>query len=233
MSELRYRSSRMDLDGSHGAGKSYRDVEAPRQVSPRSLCVFCGSSAGASPEYAAAAERLGRTLADRRIGLVYGGAKVGLMRVVAETVLSQGGQVTGVIPKSLVDREVAFTELPDLRIVGSMHERKALMAELADGFIALPGGLGTIEEFFEVLTWGQLGMHRKPCGLLNIRRYFDPLIAFLNQAVSERFVVQDFRNMILIDESSIGLLEQFEAYQPPTVSKTRLALGFASDHDSR
>ena len=199
-------------------------MKEPQQTPIRRICVFCGSSSGRSPEYAEAAGQLGHTLADRRIGLVYGGAKVGLMKVVAETVLNQGGEVTGVIPRALVDREVAFTELPDLRVVGSMHERKALMTELSDGFIALPGGLGTVEELFEALTWGQLGLHQKPCGLLNILGYFDPLIEFLDQMVSERFVAQAYRDMILIDDSPDDLLERFERYRPPTVSKTQLAL---------
>ncbi len=132
------------------------------------ICVFCGSSPGARLEYARAARELADLLIKRNIGLVYGGARVGIMGEIASAVLKQGGEVIGVIPQELVEKEVAFTELTDLRIVGSMHERKALMAELSDGFIALPGGLGTIEEFFEVLTWAQLGLHRKPCGLLNV-----------------------------------------------------------------
>ncbi len=133
------------------------------------VCVFCGSSPGARPEYLQAAIELGQALAGKNIGLVYGGAKVGMMGKIAESVLEKGGEVIGVIPKDLVEREVAFTGLADLRVVGSMHERKALMADLSDGFIALPGGLGTIEEFFEVVTWAQLGIHPKPCGLLNVR----------------------------------------------------------------
>lgn len=188
------------------------------------ICVFCGSSPGARPDYAQAARRLGQTLAARRIGLVYGGSNVGLMGSLATSVLEAGGDVTGVIPKGLVERRVAHTGLSDLRIVETMHERKALMVELSDGFIALPGGYGTIEELFEVLTWGQLGLHPKPCGLLNVCQYFDQLAGFLNHLVDQQFLDMEHRSMLLIDEDPAALLDQFETYQPPTSDKAAWAV---------
>jgi uncharacterized protein (TIGR00730 family) len=183
------------------------------------ICVFCGSSPGGRPEYVQAARRLGHTLASRGIGLVYGGAKVGTMGQLASAVLEAGGKVTGVIPEQLVKKEVAFIGLTDLQVVGSMHERKARMAELADGFIALPGGLGTLEEFFEALTWAQLSMHHKPCGLLNVCGYYDQLIAFLDHAVEQQFVKTEYRAMVLVDEDPERLLQKFAAYQPPKIDK--------------
>ncbi len=183
------------------------------------ICVFCGSSPGGRPEYVQAARQLGHTLANRGIGLVYGGAKVGMMGQLASAVLEAGGEVSGVIPEQLVKKEVAFTELADLEVVGSMHERKARMAALSDGFIALPGGLGTFEEFFEALTWAQLGMHQKPCGFLNVCRYYDKLIAFLNHAVEQQFVKSEYRTMVLVDEDAETLLRKFERYQPPKIDK--------------
>ncbi|RPI94451.1 MAG: TIGR00730 family Rossman fold protein [Chloroflexi bacterium] len=191
------------------------------------ICVFCGSSPGARPEYLQAAGQLGHALASKNLGLVYGGARVGMMGRIAEAVLEKGGEVIGVIPKGLVDREVAFTGLADLRVVGSMHERKALMADLSDGFIALPGGLGTIEEFFEVVTWAQLGLHPKPCGLLNVRQYYNRLMEFLDHTVSEKFVEWEHRSMILVDENPERLLQKFETYQPPTVDKAKWVLQFS------
>lgn len=189
------------------------------------ICVFCGSSPGKRPEYARSARQLGYAMADRGIGLVFGGGRVGMMGKIASAVLEKGGEVIGVIPKSLVDEEVAFTELSDLRIAPSMHERKALMVELSDGFIALPGGLGTFEEFFEVLTWAQLGLHEKPCGFLNVSRYYSRLIGFLEYAVNEQFIEKGNRSMILVDESPEGLLEKLETYQAPHVDKVKWALG--------
>ena len=183
------------------------------------ICVFCGSSPGARPEYAQAARQLGHLLASKGIGLVYGGAKVGTMGQLASAALEAGGEVIGVIPEQLVEKEVAFIGLTDLQIVGSMHERKARMIELSDGFIALPGGLGTFEEFFEVLTWAQLGMHHKPCGFLNVCSYYDKLIAFLDHAVEQQFVKSEYRAMVLVDENPNGLLEKFAAYQPPKIDK--------------
>ncbi|HET9911309.1 MAG TPA: TIGR00730 family Rossman fold protein [Anaerolineales bacterium] len=188
------------------------------------ICVFCGSSPGASPEYLQAATQLGHTLAGKNIGLVYGGAKVGMMGRIAEAVLEKKGEVIGVIPKGLVEKEVSFTGLADLRVVDSMHERKAIMAELADGFIALPGGLGTLEEFFEVVTWAQLGLHLKPCGLLNVRHYYNKLMDFLDHMVKEKFIELEHRSMILIDEDPDRLIQRFAAYRPPSVDKAKWVL---------
>ncbi len=193
------------------------------------ICVFCGSSPGSSPEYAKAAKQLGYTLASRDIGLVYGGAKVGIMGQIAKSVLEKGGEVIGVIPKELVEKEVAFTDLADLRVVNSMHERKALMADLSDGFIALPGGLGTIEEFFEVVTWAQLGIHPKPCGLLNVKQYYNRLLDFLDHTVNENFVELEHRSMILVDENPEKLLQKFESYHPPITDKAKWVLQLTSD----
>ena len=189
------------------------------------VCVFCGSSPGARPEYLKASRQLGVVLADRQIGLVYGGGRVGMMGVVARAAHEKGGKIIGVIPKSLAEKEVAYTEIGDLKIVHTMHERKALMMELSDGFIALPGGLGTIEEFFEVLTWAGLGIHKKPCGILNVCRYYEKLLHFLDHVTKEKFVESDHRSMILIDDDPEALLKQFENYQPPKVDKAKWALG--------
>ena len=185
------------------------------------ICVFCGSTPGSRPEYVETARSLARELASRGIELVYGGGRVGLMGEIALEAMRTGVRVTGVIPRALVEKELAFTEVSDLRIVGSMHERKALMSELSDAFIALPGGLGTIEELFEVLTWGQLGIHRKPCGLLNSVGYFDHLSGFLDHAVTQRFVQPAHREMILMEESPGALIERFLGYEPPSVDKAR------------
>jgi uncharacterized protein (TIGR00730 family) len=183
------------------------------------LCVFAGSSPGSRPEYQRMAEDLGRALADRQIGLVYGGAKVGLMGVLANAVLASAGQAVGVIPRVLVEKEVAHEGLTELRVVGSMHERKAVMADLADGFVALPGGWGTLEEFFEVLTWGQLGLHRKPCGLLNVGGYFDGLLSFVDHSIHEGFVRREYRSMISVANSPGELLDLLGTYEPPVVEK--------------
>jgi uncharacterized protein (TIGR00730 family) len=166
-----------------------------------------------------AARSFGRLLAHRGIGVVYGGSSVGLMAALADTMMDELGDVIGVIPRMLVEREVANKTLSDLRIVGTMHERKALMAELSDGFVALPGGVGTLEEFFEVWTWGQLGMHTKPCGLLNVGGYFDPLLEFLDHAVEEKFVRDVHRSMVIVESDPQRLLSRFEAYEPPRVVK--------------
>jgi uncharacterized protein (TIGR00730 family) len=183
------------------------------------ICVFSGSSNGRRPAYRTAATLLGQTLVSRGYELVYGGARVGLMGAVADAVLADGGHVIGVIPQALVEREVAHTGLPDLRVVSSMHERKALMSELSDGFIALPGGWGTIEELFEVLTWGQLGLHRKPCGLLNVEGYYDPLMAFLRHGFDEQFVRTAFERMLLVSDSPAALLDAFASFEPPAQAK--------------
>ena len=183
------------------------------------VCVFAGSSSGGHPVYADAAHQLGRTLGERRVGVVYGGACVGLMGVMADAALAAGTNVTGVIPSALVAKEIAHRGLTDLRIVTSMHERKALMADLSDAFIALPGGWGTLEEFFEILTWGQLGLHRKPCGLLNVDGYFDRLLSFLDHTVEQGFVRREYRSMIAVSPSPAALLDTLASYQPPTVEK--------------
>jgi uncharacterized protein (TIGR00730 family) len=183
------------------------------------ICVFTGSRHGARYEYAEAAKLLGRDLVARNYGLVYGGGNVGLMTVIADTVLELNGHVTGVIPDSLVSKEVAHRGLTELRVVQSMHERKALMAELSDGFIAMPGGIGTMEEFFEVLSWAQLGIHEKPCGLLNVAGYYDPLIQFLDHAVTEDFIKPKHRALLIAESEPARLLDRFDlvlAAQPFT-----------------
>jgi uncharacterized protein (TIGR00730 family) len=185
----------------------------------RSVCVFSGSSPGANPVYAATARRLGEELAGRGIRLVYGGASVGLMGAVADAALAGGGEVVGVIPRQLVDREVAHGGLSDLRVTGSMHERKALMADLSDGFVALPGGFGTLEEFAEVLTWSQLGLQRKPCGLLNVAGFYTPLLRFLDHATAERFVRVEHRDLVLAETDPAGLLDALASWDPPGVGK--------------
>ena len=183
------------------------------------VCVFLGSSPGARPEYAAAARALGTELARRGLGLVYGGGNVGLMGIIADTVLENGGDVVGVIPEALEAREVAHRGLPELRVVASMHERKATMADLADAFVTLPGGLGTFEECLEILTWAQLGMHRKPCGLLDVGGYYRPLRSLLRRAVDERFMRNENLALLLIDEDPVSLLDHCESYAPPPVEK--------------
>ena len=183
------------------------------------LCVFCGSNAGAAPAFAEAAARLGSALASREIGLVYGGGNVGLMGILADAVVEHGGEVIGVIPAALEAKEISHRGLSDLHVVGSMHERKALMAELADGFIALPGGSGTLEELFEVFTWSQLGLHRKACALLNVEGYFDGLTSFLDHAVQERFMKAQHRAMLLCEDTPAAVLDALDRYEPPTVDK--------------
>ena len=184
-----------------------------------SVCVFTGSRHGASPKHAQAAMELSEELVKRGLGLVYGGGNVGLMNIIANTALEHGGYVVGVIPDGLVSKEVAHTGLSELRIVHSMHERKALMAELAAGFIALPGGIGTMEEFFEVLSWAQLGLHNKPCGLLNIGGYYDSLIEFLDHTVAEDFVKPKHRALLIVTNQVLKLLDRFEAIIGAPVAK--------------
>jgi uncharacterized protein (TIGR00730 family) len=174
----------------------------------RRVCIFCGSSTGVRPEYRAAAEAIGIELARRQIGIVFGGGCVGLMGVVADTALAHGAHVIGVIPSAMVAREIAHRGLPDLRIVASMHERKALMASLSDAFIALPGGFGTFEEFCEVITWTQLGLHRKPCGLLNVAGYYDPLVALFDRAVADGFIRPQNRGIVVTESSPGALVER-------------------------
>lgn len=183
------------------------------------ICVYCGSSAGRRPEYAAAASALGQELARRGIGLVYGGASVGLMAVIADAVLAAGGEAIGVIPNALVTKEVAHHGLTELITVTSMHERKARMAELSDGFIALPGGLGTLEELFEMLTWGQLGFHSKPCGLLNTGGFFDGLLAFLDHAAEQQFLRERHRHMLITADHPSQLLDSLLSYEAPAGDK--------------
>jgi len=183
------------------------------------VCVFAGSSPGARPEYAAAARELGRELAARGIGLVYGGGNVGLMGALADAVMADGGEVIGVIPDFLLAKEVAHESLVELRVVGSMHERKALMAELAQGFIALPGGMGTFEELLEIMTWAQLGLHRWPCGVINVCGYYDALLAMMDHAVAQRFVKPVHRDVLLCEATPVALLDRFAAYAAPQVDK--------------
>jgi uncharacterized protein (TIGR00730 family) len=186
---------------------------------PRRICIYCGSSRGRDPAYADGARALARALVRRGLGLVYGGASVGLMGVVADEVLALGGSAIGVIPRSLQRKELAHAGLTELIVTSSMHERKARMAELADGFIALPGGVGTLEELFEIWTWAQLGIHARPCGLLNVAGYFDALAGFLDRAVDEGFVRPPHRAMLLVESDPDRLLDRFAAYAPPRVEK--------------
>ncbi|MFM8552743.1 MAG: TIGR00730 family Rossman fold protein [Nitrospiraceae bacterium] len=190
------------------------------------ICVFCGSREGARPVYAETARTLGGLLARDGIGLVYGGGGIGLMKVLADAVLDAGGTVTGVIPHALTVKEIAHPRVTDLRIVGSMHERKALMAELSDAFIALPGGYGTLEEFCEVVTWAQLGLHHKPCGLLNVAGFYDPLLAQLDRQVAEGFLSPATRTLVMESRDPNGLLAAFSrdrssvSEQPTTLDQT-------------
>ena len=184
-----------------------------------SICVFCGSSLGRRPEFREAAESLGREIGQRNLTLVYGGGDVGLMGAVARTALDAGGSVIGVIPESLVDQEIPFDNQAELRVVGNMHERKATMAELSDAFIALPGGFGTLEEFFEVITWLQLGIHSKPCGLMNVNNYYDKLLEFLDHAVEEFFIDKLNREMIVSAEDPAVMIDRLAGFQPQTTSK--------------
>ena len=183
------------------------------------ICVFCGSSPGGRPEYRAAAEEMGGELARRKIRLVYGGTSVGLMGVLADAVLRAGGEAVGVIPERLMKREVGHKGLTKLHVVRSMHERKALMADLSDAFVAMPGGLGTLEEFCEVLTWTQLGLHSKPCGILNVLGYYTPLLAMLDHAVEERFLKPENRGLVLARDSAPDLLRELEEWRPVRVEK--------------
>jgi hypothetical protein len=183
----------------------------------RRLCVFCGSSPGARPAYGEAAEELGRLLVAEGIGLVYGGGKVGLMGRLADAVLAEGGEAIGVMPEALVAKEIGHPGLDDMRVVGSMHERKALMADLSDAFVALPGGLGTVEELFEVYTWSQLGLHLKPCALLDVEGYYEGIATFLSHAVQERFVRADHREMLIVEQEPRLLVERLRAFEPAAV----------------
>ena len=185
----------------------------------KALCVYCGSNTGTGGQYVAVARELGSVLVTNGIGLVYGGASKGLMGVLADAVLGAGGKVQGVIPKALLDREIAHPGLDELHIVNSMHERKFMMAELSDGFIAMPGGFGTLEEIVEMLTWAQLGIHAKPCGLLNAGGYFDHLLAFFGHAEAQGFVRPAHRHMLLVEAQAARLIERLAGYEAPRVSK--------------
>ena len=179
------------------------------------ICVFCGSSVGANPAYRKAAQRLGELMVERGIGLVFGGGCVGLMGVIADAVLAKGGEAIGVIPDSLVRREIGHRGVTKLHVVESMHQRKALMADLSDAFIALPGGYGTMEEFCEAVTWSQLGIQQKPCGLLNIERYWAGLLAVLDHAVDEQFVRPENAQLVLVASTPEGMLERLQEWTPP------------------
>ena len=180
----------------------------------KSICVYCGSSIGATPDYAEGARLLAGQLVKNNIALVYGGGNVGLMGTIATEVIRLGGEATGIIPKALVDKELSHTQLTRLHVVKDMHERKAMMAELSDGFIAMPGGMGTLEELFEILTWAQLGFHQKPVGLLNTNGFYDKLIEFVHHQVSERFVAKEQVDTIFAESDSEALIERFKAYVP-------------------
>ncbi len=183
------------------------------------ICVFCSSNNGADPIYLETAKKLGVFLVKEKIELVYGGGRVGLMGKIADTVMENGGKVIGVIPEALAEKEVAHEGLTELKVVSSMHERKALMAELSDGFIALPGGFGTFEELCEIITWAQLGFHDKPCGFLNINSYYEPLIELFDKATNEGFVRQEHRNIVLIQEDIQKMIEAMREYKPPILEK--------------
>lgn len=188
-------------------------------VKIRKICVFCGSSPGTRSDYAERAASLGRNLVDRSIDLVYGGGGVGLMGVIAREVLQRGGRVTGVIPYALASKERAlettFNDRVEMRVVRTMHERKALMVELSDAFIALPGGYGTFDELFEALTWAQLGIHKKPLGILNVESYFDPLLAAIDRGIGEGFIQPRYRDLIVVSRDAGELLDALALYNPP------------------
>jgi uncharacterized protein (TIGR00730 family) len=185
----------------------------------RSLCVFCGSNSGIDPIYANAARDFGVLLAKANIALVYGGGHVGLMGIVADAVLAGGGKAIGVIPRMLWDREVGHRNLSEIHIVETMHERKAMMASLSDAFVALPGGLGTLEEIFEVWTWAQLGIHRKPLGFLDVLGFYAPLLSSLDRAVDAGFIREQYRSMAIVDVDPASLLRRLSEYEPPVVEK--------------
>ena len=189
------------------------------------ICVFCGSNAGARSEYAEAARALATVLAERKLGIVYGGGNVGLMGVLADAALARGGEVIGVIPQKLVDKEVAHRGVTELLVVETMHERKALMNDLSDAFLALPGGFGTLDEFFEVLTWAQLGFHGKPCALLNVAGYYDGMLAMLDHAVTERFLRPAHRELVIADTDPLRLLQRLSAFVPAPKGKWSDAKG--------
>lgn len=183
------------------------------------ICVFCGSNPGRDPIYMETAERVGLFLAEKGVELVFGGGRVGLMGKIADTVMANGGSVIGIIPKSLSDKEVAHQGLTELHIVDSMHTRKAMMEDLSDGFIALPGGFGTFEELCEIITWAQLGFHNKPCGFLNIQGYYDPLVELFDKATDQQFVRPEHRRLVIIESEIESMFQKMEDYQPPVLEK--------------
>ena len=185
----------------------------------KSICVYCGSSPGRLEAYASSARALAESLVKRNIKLVYGGASIGIMGMVADHVLMLGGQAIGVIPEALGQKEVTHKNLTELHVTQSMHERKMLMAELSDGFVALPGGIGTLEELFEIWTWAQLGFHKKPCGLLNVEGYYDSLIQFLDHILAEQFVKEHHRAMLIVESNSEKLIDRYINYQPKVVTQ--------------
>src|ERR671914_813669 len=192
-------------------------MSAERQL--KRICVFCGTNPGSRPTYGSAARELGRVLASQDIELVYGGASVGIMGELADSVQEHGGHVTGIIPQQLMEKEAAHTGIRNLIVVASMHQRKSQMADMSDGFIALPGGIGTLEGFFEILTWGQLGIHAKPSGILNVAGYFDGLTGFLDHAVAEGFLTEEHRAAIAVESDPKRLLQRMRAYTPPEGEK--------------
>ena len=191
----------------------------PTDGQMKRICVFCGTNPGARPEYGAAARELGRILAEQGIELVYGGASVGIMGELADSVHEHGGHVTGIIPQQLVKKEEAHTGIANLIVVASMHQRKSQMADMSDGFIALPGGIGTLEGLFEILTWAQLGIHAKPSGILNVAGYFDGLTGFLDHAVREGFLTEAHRDAVIVENDAVALLQRMHAYTPPEGEK--------------
>jgi uncharacterized protein (TIGR00730 family) len=204
--------------------RNYPDfgLEATAMATDRQInrmCVFCGTNPGTRPEYGAMARKLGQVLAEQNIELVYGGASVGIMGELADSVQEHGGHVTGIIPQQLVEKESAHRGIPNLIVVASMHQRKSQMADMSDGFIALPGGIGTLEGFFELVTWRQLGIHDRPCGILNVAGYFDGLTRFLDHGVKEGFITELHRDMILVVDESSELVQRMRAYEPPEGEK--------------
>lgn len=194
-------------------------------INMKRISVFCGSSSGNSIEYKNTAKKLATYLADKNLTLVYGGANVGLMGEMADVALAKGGKVIGIIPKHLQEREVAHTNLSELRVVETMHQRKKMMEEISDAFIALPGGLGTTEEIFEMLTWAQLNLHKKPCAFVNVKGYFNFLLSFLDTMVKEGFLEKEYRDMIIIEEDIITIFDQFKTYEHPVIDKAKIAIG--------
>lgn len=186
------------------------------------ICVFCGSSTGTNPVYEEAARELATALVARHIGVVYGGGRIGLMGVVADTALAAGGEVVGVIPRPLASRELAHTGLTEMKFVASMHERKATMSALADGFVTLPGGLGTLEETFEILTWAQLGIQRKPIGILNVNGYYDPFLRLFTHGIREGFIRREYIGFITVADTPVELLDAMAAWEPPPVARNWL-----------